>query len=611
MTRTLVPLLVLASVPALPAGAAILFDFEQPYFVEEIDVAVKDHCLVEHDGLYHVFYIQSFPPDEGYLREEKWLGHITSPDLRHWTRQDSILHVIPGTWESDFVWAPDVIEKPEGDGWLLFYTGANEWVTQRAGGAKSADLYDWERFYNNPLYHPGSWAYWYADNQEWPWSNCRDPEIFHIGDDREWWMLNTTRMADLRGAVSLAMSTDLVYWSDAGPFYTHHNENMIESVQLIEDADGGFHFTFTEETVPGTSHLYSEEPFSGWDLAGRSIIDEGHGAEISKLGDETIFSRFNGVVTVDNIIYFLRFDEILLETEDHVPEIRRLDGLQPWWHLYIGNAFENQPTWGDNPYQRGAGHSNMEGNSYLATYEDYPEPSDEDLGGFIGNQTWGVLTSDPFVLEHDRISLLVGGGYKPEVCFVALVDLATDEVRFIETGLQSHWMSLRIWDTSELIGQEVYVAIADLSTGDWGHIATDSIHEYPKDGDDPVPPDEPVFGGPTLLDLMIAAGYDPTALAEEEAPAAGRLLRPYPNPFNPNTRIAFELERESRVELRIVDVRGRTVRVLEDALQPAGRWEMVWDGRDDAGRQLPSGMYFATLQVDGRRADSRKLLMLK
>jgi len=595
----------------LPARADILFDFEQPYFVESVDVSVKDHCVVRHDGIYHVFYIQSFPPEDGGMRKERWLGHITSPDLRHWTRQDSILPVIPGSWESDYIWAPDIVEKPEGDGWFLYYTGANYWVTQQTGGAKSADLYNWDRFLENPIYHPGSWALWSEDNQDWPWSNCRDPEIFHMQGDREYYMLNTTRMADSTGAVSLAMSTDLLHWIDQGPFYTHVNNDMIESVQLIEDADGWFHFFFTEENVTGTSHLLSDNPFSGWNISNRSIIDEGHGAEVTKLGGQTLFSRFNGLVTTDTILYFLRFDEILLETEDHIPEIHRLDGLQSWWHVYIGNAFGNQPTWGDNPYQRGDASSRMEGNSYLATYEDYPEPSDEDLGKSIGNGTWGVLKSDPFTLTEDRISLLVGGGDKPDTCFVALVEFDSDRVRFIETGLDSFAMSPRLWDSSSLIGHLVYIAVADLSTGDWGNISVDSIREYARTGDDPMPPSQPLDQSPTLLELLIAAGYDPTALPTESGPAVARLLDPYPNPFNPVTRISFDLERDAEIELRILDTQGRSIRVLEKSRQPAGRWEMAWDGRDDVGRPVSSGLYFAGLFVEGKAVDSRKLILLK
>ena len=113
-----------------------------------------------------------------------------------------------------------------------------------------------------------------------------------------------------------------------------------------------------------------------------------------------------------------------------------------------------------------------------------------------------------------------------------------------------------------------------------------------------------------MLEVLINAGYDPTGLAEAPS-AAGHMLSPYPNPFNPVTRISFELERDAQVELRIVDASGRTVKVLEESRQPAGRWEMAWDGRDDNGEPMASGIYFATLNVDGQAAGSEKLVLVK
>ncbi len=82
-------LLLLLTSPALPG---IQYTFEQPFFVEEPPDICKDHALIKHEGTYHVFYIHSLPPPEGWqLRDEFWLGHLTSPDLSNWTRQDSIL----------------------------------------------------------------------------------------------------------------------------------------------------------------------------------------------------------------------------------------------------------------------------------------------------------------------------------------------------------------------------------------------------------------------------------------------------------------------------------------------------------------------------------------
>ncbi|MDP6668695.1 MAG: FlgD immunoglobulin-like domain containing protein [Candidatus Krumholzibacteria bacterium] len=596
------------------ASAGALFDFEQPYFIEEPGVQVKDHALVFHDNLYHVFYIQSFPPDSvgDWRRNEKWLGHITSPDLCHWTRQDSILHVRPGTWESDFIWAPEVIENPEGDGWILYYTGVDYFFTQYAGGAKSGDLFEWERFPENPIYHPSEWAFWIEGNQGWPWSNCRDPEIFHIPGERSYYMLNTARTADdSLGAISLARSQDLVHWQDEGPLFLNDTGYMLESAQLILDDDGLYHLFFTEQYIPGTSHMSSSSMTGNWDKDNLNIIDPGHGAEVSRVGEEWVYSRFNGVDTADSTFYYLRFDNIELETWDQVPRINLLGGLRDHWTVFFGNAFYNQPTWGDNPWQRGDARSGMEGNSYLATYENYQEPADSSTGSFQGNLPIGVLLGEPFVLDENRISLLVGGGAHPDTCFASLFDNSTGRQLFTETGQDSFAMDLRIWDTSSLVGHEVYLAIVDLHQGVWGHISVDTIREYTETGEDPLPPSLPMDNGPFFNEVIANAGYDPTGLPDLPATPGARLEAPWPNPFNPQTRITFELDAPGQVLLSIHDASGKKVRTLVDEQVSAGRQQRSWKGRDYRGQRLSSGIYLIRMQVDGQAAGSRKILMLK
>jgi hypothetical protein len=87
-----------------------------------------------------------------------------------------------------------------------------------------------------------------------------------------------------------------------------------------------------------------------------------------------------------------------------------------------------------------------------------------------------------------------------------------------------------------------------------------------------------------------------TAVAASEKPALSRLLRNYPNPFNPVTRIQFVLDRNAQVSLRVFDVQGRVARTLLDSYLTAGPRVVSWDGRDDRGRPLPSGTYFLRLQ---------------
>lgn len=83
-----------------------------------------------------------------------------------------------------------------------------------------------------------------------------------------------------------------------------------------------------------------------------------------------------------------------------------------------------------------------------------------------------------------------------------------------------------------------------------------------------------------------------------------------PNPFNPQTVIAFEVPATDVVNLRVFDLGGRQVRMLlRDATLLAGPQQVVWDGQDDAGRYAPSGIYFYRLDTSARSVTRRMALL--
>jgi hypothetical protein len=94
--------------------------------------------------------------------------------------------------------------------------------------------------------------------------------------------------------------------------------------------------------------------------------------------------------------------------------------------------------------------------------------------------------------------------------------------------------------------------------------------------------------------------------------ARGVRLEPArPNPFNPSTAIAFTLDRPGAARLRIVDAAGHSVRVLADETFTAGRHVVTWDGRDDAGRGMASGVYWAELSAGGNAVERVKLSLVR
>ncbi|MDZ7290870.1 MAG: T9SS type A sorting domain-containing protein, partial [candidate division KSB1 bacterium] len=83
----------------------------------------------------------------------------------------------------------------------------------------------------------------------------------------------------------------------------------------------------------------------------------------------------------------------------------------------------------------------------------------------------------------------------------------------------------------------------------------------------------------------------------------------YPNPFNPETRFQLTLPEPGRVVLKIFDILGREVKTLMDADKLAGRYTVVWDGKNRAGMEVASGTYLCQLQFNGQTLTQKILLM--
>ena len=110
-----------------------------------------------------------------------------------------------------------------------------------------------------------------------------------------------------------------------------------------------------------------------------------------------------------------------------------------------------------------------------------------------------------------------------------------------------------------------------------------------------------------VLSLNVdATGVDPGG----EGPPPFRLGRSYPNPFNPLTTVRFTLHEAGPVELAVFDVAGRRVATLVERPLDAGAHAETWNGTDDAGRRVASGVYLLRLAAGGRTA-ARKAVLLK
>ena len=173
-------------------------------------------------------------------------------------------------------------------------------------------------------------------------------------------------------------------------------------------------------------------------------------------------------------------------------------GLRDWTRT--GNAFLNQPTYGENvsvervnaaavplggDYWRGPYPTGIQGRYWIGTYEYRPTPGNA-WGAVQGDGPTGTLTSPEFTISQPWITLMVGGGAGPETR-VELQVLGADKsgadfgAVHVASGTNSEVMRRVEWDVAAYAGRVARIHIADESSGGWGHINVDDIrfHDAP------------------------------------------------------------------------------------------------------------------------------------
>ncbi len=115
---------------------------------------------------------------------------------------------------------------------------------------------------------------------------------------------------------------------------------------------------------------------------------------------------------------------------------------------------------------------------------------------------------------------------------------------------------------------------------------------------------------------LFALEFDSTSVGVEErsvsppSPQTLHLLQNYPNPFNPQTTIRYQLPAPAQVEVAIYNLQGRKICMLVDRKQAPGFYEMLWEGGDEEGLPVASGIYFYRLQA-GKNIQTKKMLLVR
>ena len=237
-------------------------------------------------------------------------------------------------------------------------------------------------------------------------------------------------------------------------------------------------------------------------------------------------------------------------------------------------------------------YANHDGAVFGFGYTDYTQRVEFNMCTLYGNNTdpEGSSNGQVYLFRNDQVSfyhsLISHGNGLPVVAQMTGCS-ATSYCSNIFDNDQGDWVGL-------LAGQYDHDE----------NISQDPLFCGAEEGDLRVRSDSPCLPDNNACVARIGAlgeGCTPASPVLDSPMQAEVALRgAYPNPFNPQTTIAYELSHEANVTLVVHDVSGRVVRTLRSGeRQGSGNHHVVWNGRDDGGRRVSSGVYLAQLVADG------------
>jgi len=117
---------------------------------------------------------------------------------------------------------------------------------------------------------------------------------------------------------------------------------------------------------------------------------------------------------------------------------------------------------------------------------------------------------------------------------------------------------------------------------------------------------------PTAEIILTGIGINPQGISDPpELITKFALYDNFPNPFNPQTFLRYDVPQSAHVELKIFNIRGQLIRTLVDEIKPAGSYQATWDGRNDEGISQASGIYFYRLKAGDRFLKTKRMVMLR
>ena len=228
-----------------------------------------------------------------------------------------------------------------------------------------------------------------------------------------------------------------------------------------------------------------------------------------------------------------------------------------------------------------------------------------------------VSSNDPLnpIVKLPRVSLTVAQN-------MPIINVSTDSVLFDTTNIgTTASLPVTVWNSGNIALQ-----VTNIISTDTVFTATPTTLSIPPADSQVVnvhfsPPSIGYFSGlirfasndpgHDTLDIFVAGQGDLlSGIAENpEIPTTFAVAQNFPNPFNPTTAIKYQLPKSCRVRLVIYNLLGQKVRTLVNTRREAGYYQAVWDGRNDFGNQVSSGVYIYRFEGEGFIRTLKMILM--
>jgi hypothetical protein len=317
-----------------------------------------------------------------------------------------------------------------------------------------------------------------------------------------------------------------------------------------------------------------------------------------------------------------------------------------WWFNAVPSDYQSDPA-GFISYLAEYLHTHPDSGTYVDSIQSGLDQYFADHGFFLRETTYvkpsfqemedslrkcqDIILLLGFWQQDDETWYRVGGHFvtMSGVCsssgWVAFSDPAKDAAEAGRPGRvrpqmhPPHVIGDTLHNDPQYVSHDMYqVLLGSPSPGGlWGLPAYDSVYQFEGDnfqpGQPPPSPYDPTKPTFTEVEYAIMICPKPSAVEDEEGdfiPKEFELYQNHPNPFNTETQIKYQLKKANFVTLSIYNILGEKVRTLVKEKQAGGLKTIIWNGRDEKGNELASGIYFYELKA-GEVTQTKRMVLLK